>query len=192
MGEPFGAGTPEEDPENTGARFEFNLRFPGQYYDKETNTHYNDRRDYNPMTGRYIQADPVGLEGGINLYSYVRGNPISRVDPFGLADSAQEHCEEKCGEKGQGVKSCATVTILGVELWGCECGAPNLGDLKEASGKDLKAAAKADGYNSVEKWKQKELQLDSKSQIYKDSSGNLYRLPRQGSGSPQGLGVRLP
>ena len=84
LGEPFGAGTPEEDPENTGTRFEFNLRFPGQYYDKETNTHYNDQRDYNPATGRYIQADPIGIEGGINLYAYVGGNPLSFVDPDGL------------------------------------------------------------------------------------------------------------
>jgi RHS repeat-associated protein len=76
----------EEDPRNTGTRFEFNLRFPGQYYDKETNTHYNGHRDYNPTTGRYIQADPIGLEGGISLYNYANGNPVSRVDPLGLME----------------------------------------------------------------------------------------------------------
>ncbi len=48
-----------------------NLRFPGQYYDVETGTHYNFHRDYRPNAGRYVQSDPIGLEGGINLF--VRG-----------------------------------------------------------------------------------------------------------------------
>ncbi len=35
-----------------------NLRFPGQYYDEETGLHYNYFRDYEPMIGRYVEADP--------------------------------------------------------------------------------------------------------------------------------------
>jgi RHS repeat-associated protein len=60
-----------------------NLRFPGQYYDRETDTHYNYFRDYEPSTGRYVQQDPIGLDGGWNIYGYVGGNPLSKVDPIG-------------------------------------------------------------------------------------------------------------
>ncbi len=50
-----------------------NLRFPGQYFDQETGLHYNYQRDYIPEVGRYVQRDPVGLEGaGIRLR--MRGN----------------------------------------------------------------------------------------------------------------------
>ena len=61
-----------------------NLRFPGQYYDAETGLHYNWNRYYNPAIGRYISADPIGLEGGLNLYAYVGNDPINVIDPEGL------------------------------------------------------------------------------------------------------------
>jgi RHS repeat-associated protein len=44
------------------------FRFPGQYYDTETGLHYNYFRYYIPQTGRYITPDPIGLEGGVNLF----------------------------------------------------------------------------------------------------------------------------
>ena len=62
-----------------------NLRFSGQYYDAETGLNYNYFRDYNPIIGRYIEADPIGIEEGVNhLYAYVGSNPIMRIDPQGL------------------------------------------------------------------------------------------------------------
>jgi RHS repeat-associated protein len=111
--EPFCVNVPSENPEGLGA-FEFPLRFPGQYFDKETNLHYNYFRDcYDPATGRFCQPDPAGTlflgEMGLrslgslgllqpnlgdllfsneprfnHLYLYVENRPINFVDPKGL------------------------------------------------------------------------------------------------------------
>ncbi|WP_165495730.1 polymorphic toxin-type HINT domain-containing protein [Marinobacter halodurans] len=61
-----------------------NLRLSGQYYDAETGLHHNYMRDYDPALGRYIQADPLGLGGGLNRYAYARLSPLMAIDPYGL------------------------------------------------------------------------------------------------------------
>ena len=68
-------------PESSGTTV--NLRFPGQHFDLETGLNYNYYRYYDPNTGRYITSDPIGLNGGLNTYGYVEGNPLNKVDPLG-------------------------------------------------------------------------------------------------------------
>jgi RHS repeat-associated protein len=83
QGEPFGNDEPNNNPSGVGA-FDFPLRFPGQYFDRETNLTYNYFRDYDPASGRYVESDPIGLGGGLLTYVYIDSGPIVRTDPLGL------------------------------------------------------------------------------------------------------------
>jgi RHS repeat-associated protein len=67
-------------PTSVVSGFVFNLRFPGQYFDNESNLSYNLHRDYNPDWGRYVESDPIGLAGGLNTYTYVDGNALNGWD----------------------------------------------------------------------------------------------------------------
>jgi RHS repeat-associated protein len=62
----------------------FNLRYPGQYFDQESNLHYNYHRSYSATVGGYTQVDPIGLQGGWNGFAYSNQNPLSFTDPLGL------------------------------------------------------------------------------------------------------------
>jgi RHS repeat-associated protein len=83
--DPFGKATVNEDLDADGNNVTLNIRFPGQYYDIESGLHYNYFRYYDPETGRYITSDPIGLNGGLNMYGYVGVNPLRWIDPLGLS-----------------------------------------------------------------------------------------------------------
>jgi RHS repeat-associated protein len=88
--DPFGTAAPNDNPAGLGA-FAYNLRFPGQYYMVETGLNQNWMRDYDPITGKYIESDPIGLRGGINTYAYVSDNPVWWSDPLGLCKVILEY-----------------------------------------------------------------------------------------------------
>ena len=67
-----------------------NLRYQGQYLDRETGLHYNTFRYYDPDTGRFTMPDPIGLRGGLNLYAYVP-NPLKYIDPLGLCKTDKKN-----------------------------------------------------------------------------------------------------
>ena len=59
--------------------------FAGSLYDADLNLHHQGAREYDPTVGRWLQPDPLGLEGGLNLYAYCANDPVNAIDPSGLA-----------------------------------------------------------------------------------------------------------
>jgi RHS repeat-associated protein len=96
---------------------EQNIRLPGQHHDRETGLHYNRHRYYDPKIGAYINQDPIGLRGGVNLYGYPK-NPMSYTDPKGLTKcympsyDGPSHRDNVTGT-GMGSASAAARTAVG-------------------------------------------------------------------------------
>ncbi len=82
-GEAFGVTAPNQNPDGDANQFVFNMRFPGQRYDAVSGLNYNYFRDYDPSTGRYVQSDPIGLDGGLATFAYANSDPLGSIDPDG-------------------------------------------------------------------------------------------------------------
>ena len=163
--DPYGNGAPNEDAEGNGRFVFFNLRFPGQQFDPETGLHYNYFRDYDPAVGRYVESDPIGLDGGRNTYAYVLGDPIGSYDALGL-----KRCEGKWIKFGDHVPELPTPRG-NIPLWTCTCYWMCIGC------KDSEVMWDGNKYNLP----------SSKGVTYVDHSGN--RPPNVGTG---GIGAPKP
>jgi RHS repeat-associated protein len=73
-------------------------RFPGQLHDAETGLHYNYHRLYAPLSGRYTQADRIGIKDGPNTFLFVHSDPVGRIDPLGLFSCCEINERTCCGE----------------------------------------------------------------------------------------------
>ena len=80
-----------------GLKVNIPFRFQGQYYDEESGLHYNRFRYYDPEIGRFVSQDPIGLDGGLNIYVYVK-NPVQWVDPSGLDSKWVRNWKDRYGE----------------------------------------------------------------------------------------------
>ncbi|WCM94848.1 DUF6531 domain-containing protein [Acidovorax sp. NCPPB 2350] len=94
-----------------GEAVRFDLRYPGQVWDGETGLSYNLHRYYDRESGRYIQADPIGLGGGWNRFGYVGGSPLSYTDPRGLMGQGGEAGRTTQPALSSNAASCAVVCV---------------------------------------------------------------------------------
>ncbi|NOS76086.1 MAG: RHS repeat-associated core domain-containing protein [Methyloglobulus sp.] len=138
---PYGDWPANQNPDGDATPVTFNLRYPGQYYDAESKLHFNHTRYFQPRTGRYLQPDLIGLEGGINVYTYANGNPVMYMDPTGtfwdfldfgfFAQSLFNFAQEPTTDNA---------VNLGLDTVGLAPGVPALGTIKRVADAADKAA----------------------------------------------------
>ena len=97
--------------------------YAGGLYDVDTGLVRFGARDYDAAVGRWIQSDPIGLNGGMNTYTYVGDNPVFLIDPEGLFLAAVQ-----CAAGALGGYLAADAYIQKQNARECEKKAPSLGD----------------------------------------------------------------
>ncbi len=70
--------------QNQGAALYPDFSYTGHYYHSRSGLYLTLYRVYNPSLGRWLSRDPIGEQGGLNLYNYVDNNPLRLSDPLGL------------------------------------------------------------------------------------------------------------
>jgi RHS repeat-associated protein len=118
--DPWGNIEEEFNPYN----IEQNIRLPGQHHDRETGLYYNRHRYYDPKIGAYINQDPIGLMGGVNLYRYPV-NPLRGIDPWGLSplDKSRKNVEDawKAAKTGEDALNAQGDADEAREMWDKFC-----------------------------------------------------------------------
>lgn len=94
-----------------GNSITYDLRFAGHHFDPATQLHYNRFRTYCPVLRRYLQSDPVGQSGGVNLYAYT-ANPLVQVDVLGLSTCEPAASNETGGPEGHAVESAGEPEVV--------------------------------------------------------------------------------
>ena len=123
---------------------EMPLRFPGHYHDPETGLHYNRFRYFSPELGRYLQSDPAGLEGAINVYAYP-ADPLTGADIDGLVGKGGKGGSGKPSSRPSGKPK------EGVPA-GTAAGCPVLAAVPAGKGADLVMGAKASAKEHPGNW----------------------------------------
>ena len=163
VSDPFGNGAPITSNDDSGKPYQYNLRFPGQYYDQETGLHYNMARYYNPAIGRYTQSDPIGLGGGVNTYTYVGNNPIMLHDIVGTQAEYRDLEEERLEKMWEDTDKALTINEM----------LETMIDINEAKKSASENGLIAVDFSTFPDWLQKYIYYKSEENAKHNSSRNI-------------------